>query len=311
MYRPAISISTSGKKGWLALLLLSALTVPVLAGCTGSGSSSSASSNSYSAATADAAAAQASSAAGAAAPDKAASAQQATLQQRDIVRTATVNVTVREVDQAADRAIAASIAAGGRTDGDNRSSESTGRRAELVLRVPPDKLSGLLTTMVGLGHENSRTDQGQDVTASRADTDSRVQTLSTSVGRLRELLKKSAGVSELVALESQLTTRESQLESTLAQQRALADQVSLASLTVDLASVTPPVQRTSSGPSGFGGALASGLHGLLLAVRWIGAVLGYGLPFAAVAAVLVLPGWWLRRARASRRPVPLPEPITE
>jgi hypothetical protein len=314
VHLPAISISTRGRKGWLALLLLSVLAVPALASCSGSGNGSGSSAAAGYNADAKAAAgavAQAGSAAGsAAAPDKAAAAQQTPLQQRDIVRTATVNVTVHDVDQAADKAVAATIAAGGRADGDNRGSDSTGRQAELVLRVPPDKLSALITTVVRLGHENSRTDQGQDVTASRADTDSRVLTLSTSVGRLRELLKKSASVSELVALESQLTTRESQLESTLAQQRALADELTLASLTVDLASVTPPVLRAGSGPSGFGKALTRGLHGLLLVLRWSGAVLGYALPFLLVVAILVVLGWWLYRARTSRQPV-LPEPITE
>jgi hypothetical protein len=96
----------------------------------------------------------------------------------------------------------------------------------------------------------------------------------------------------------------------LAQQRALADQLTLASLTVDLTSVTPPVLRAGSGPSGFGKALTRGLHGLLLAVRWTGAVLGYALPFLLVVAIVAVPGWWLHRARRNRRPV-LPEPITE
>lgn len=229
-----------------------------------------------------------------------AAAQQTPLQQRDIVRTATLSVTVGEVDQAAARALARTKADGGRADGDDRNGALTSRRAELVLRVPPAKLDALIGYLAGLGHENSRTDHGQDVTASRADVDARVQALTISVGRLQDFLRHSGSITDLVALESQLTQRQAELQSTIAQQRALADQISLATLTVELLATAPPAGQAGTGPSGFGSAVLDALHALVLSLRWSAAILGYLLPFAVLVALLGWPvaRYWRRRGTA-------------
>jgi Ca-activated chloride channel family protein len=235
------------------------------------------------------------------------------LQQRAVVRTATLAVTVSKVDQAADSALAAAQAAGGRVDGDDRNEDSTGRHAELVLRVPAAKLDALLGTVSRLGHEDSRSVHGEDVTANQADVTARVQELTISVARLQDFLKHSGSISDLVSLESQLTQRESDLQSTAAQQRALSDQVDLSTLTVDLHTAAGAV-RTGSGPAGFGSAIRDALDGLLLSLRWLAALLGYLLPFLVVLAIPGVPAtlWW-RRSRRNRGPAPIqpPQPATE
>src|SRR6185503_18954979 len=187
---------------------------------------------------------------------------------RAVVRTGTLSVTVANVDQAADSALAATKADGGRVDGDDRNEDSTGRHAELVLRVPAAKLDELRDTVSRLGHEDNRSMHGADVTANQADIDGRVQELTISVGRLQDYLKHSGSISELVTLESQLTQRESELQSTVEQQKALSDQVELATLTVDLHGKAAVV-HARSGPAGFGSAVWKALGGLLLSLRWL------------------------------------------
>jgi hypothetical protein len=237
------------------------------------------------------------------------------LQQRAVVRTASLAVTVTNVDQAADSALAAAKTAGGRVDGDDRNEDSAGRHAELVLRVPVAKLDALIGTVSKLGHEDSRAVHGDDVTANQADVNARVQELTISVGRLQDFLKHSGSISDLVSLESTLTQRESELQSTVAQQQALSDQVDLSTLTVDLHTKAGAI-RTGSGPAGFGSALRRALDGLLLSLRWLAALLGYLLPFLVVLAIPAVPAalWW-RRNRQHRRnrpaPVQPPQPATE
>jgi hypothetical protein len=234
------------------------------------------------------------------------------LQQRAVVRTASLSVTVTNVDQAADRALAAAGTAGGRVDGDDRNEDSAGRHAELVLRVPAAKLDALIGTVSKLGHEDSRTVHGDDVTANQADVNARVQELTISVGRLQDFLKHSGSISDLVSLESTLTQREADLQSTVAQQRALSDQVDLSTLTVDLHTKAGAI-RTGSGPAGFGSAVRRALDGLLLSLRWLAALLGYLLPFLVVLAVPGVPAalWWRRNRRTRRTPVTPPQPATE
>ncbi len=228
---------------------------------------------------------------------------QVPLQQRDIVRTATLNVTVADADRAATKAVATVNQLGGRADGDDRGSDSGDRHAELVLRVPSDRLDSLITAVAALGHENSRADHGTDVTASNADVNARVQALTISVGRLQDYLKHSASITDLLALETQLGQRQAELESTQAQQRALADQITLATLTVQL-STSAPVAHAAAGPSGFGSALVSALHAMLLSLRWLAAMLGYLMPFVVLAALVGYPILrYRRRTSAGAQPL--------
>ena len=202
------------------------------------------------------------------------------LQERQIVRTATVQVTVSDVDRAAQAAVAAATAAGGRVDTDDRSTDDSGtgksgsRHAHLVLRVPSAGLDGLLDRVVALGTETNRSEQATDSTSAVADVNARVAELQISVTRLQDFLRRSGRLADLLALESQLTQRQSELESTVAQQRALADQVGLATLTVEFA---PPsaLSRSAGNPPGFLGALDDSWHALLLSGRLALALLGY------------------------------------
>jgi hypothetical protein len=223
------------------------------------------------------------------------------LQQRAIVRTGTVSIEVGDVDQAADAVLARAAKVGGRIDGDNRSGTSRQRLAEITVRVPPDALDALMQQLKTLGQETNRTIKGEDVTAAKADVDARVQALRTSVGRLREFLKRSGSIDDLVKLESQLSQRESELESTVGQQRALSDQITLATLTVQLSQRNGGITAAAKhDPSGFGAALGTGWHGMVLGARWVLAVVGYALPFAVLAGLVAMALLIVRRRR--RRP---------
>lgn len=229
---------------------------------------------------------------------------QVPVQQRDIVRTATLSLQATDVDRAANLIGAQATAAGGRIDGDDRNAGGADRTAHLVLRLPPQALDRVLASAVRLGHETGRSVHGEDVTATRADVAARVAALRTSVDRLRNFLSKSGSITDLVRLESALSERESTLESTVAQQRALADQIGLATLTVDISS--PAATAAISNPSGFGAALSRGWHGLVLALGWLLTGLGYVIPFAALAALIMVPVVLIRRRR--QVPAPLVEP---
>lgn len=223
------------------------------------------------------------------------------LQTRDIVRTATLDVTVGDVDRAADAAVSAAIAAGGRADADDRTTSGQDRHAHLVLRVPSARLTGLMDSIARGGHPNSSTDHGDDVSAATADVGARVEELRISVGRLQDFLSRSGSIGDLVSLETQLTQRESELASTIAQQRALADQVSLGTLTVDLSATAPPVAKKHHGPAGFGSAIVASLHGLYTSLKFALAGAGYLIPFAVVLVPLGFVLWRLgKRRRASR-----------
>ena len=215
------------------------------------------------------------------------------LQQRAVVRTASLSVTVRR------------RGSGGR----QRAGRDQGRRRP-GRRGRPERGLGRPACRVGAagaGRQAGRADSHREPARARGQPDrarrrrhrqpGRCERPGAGVdhqrGRLQDFLKHSGSISDLVALESQLTQRESDLQSTVAQQRALSDQMDLSTLTVDLHTKAGAV-RTGSGPAGFGSAVRHALGGVLLSLRWLAALFGYLLPFLVVLASPGVPAalWW-------------------
>ncbi|MGI8868313.1 MAG: DUF4349 domain-containing protein [Mycobacteriales bacterium] len=223
------------------------------------------------------------------------------LQQRDIIRTATVSLRTTAVDRSANTIVGLAEPAGGRVDGDDRSSSGKKRTATLILRIPPDTLNRIIAKVDTLGTETSRSVRGEDVTASKADIAARTQALQVSVMRLRGFLSHSGGIKDLVSLENQLTERESELESMQGQQRALADQIGLATLTVQVYATPAPVPaKPRPKTAGIGSAFVSGWHALVSTARWVVKIIGYSLPITA--ALVLIAGIALSLWRRHRRP---------
>ena len=218
---------------------------------------------------------------------------------RVVVRTASIAITTKNVDVAADKVASIAREQGGRVDGDNRSGTDASRTATLVVRVLPVHLERAMTLAAALGRETRRSLSADDVTQTKVDLDARVSALATSVTRLRELLRHSANVQDLLGVETQLSSREADLESMRAKQAALAGQVALASLTVTLSATSPPPPKARVGvhPAGFITAFAAGAHAVAVGFRLLAAGLGYSLPVLGPLALLLLLAWRLRRRR--------------
>jgi hypothetical protein len=298
-------------------IALSGMTIALIAGCTGgAGTSTSSSSGGGKEAFAADSAGRAPAAAGApsfaAGADQPAATPTTPVQHREFVRTASLSVRVADVDRTAATVLAKGAAVSAELDGDTRTGEGAQRQATLVLRVPPARLTGLIAVVVGLGHELDRKDNGTDVTAVHADINARVQALQTSIGRLTDFLSHSGSITDLVALESDLTQRESQLESMQAQQRSLADQIALSTLTVQLVRNPDPVvvaRSRAHGPAGFGTALGRGTHAVVVSFRWLSAGLGYALPFGGLLALVgIVAVAVLRRRTGASIIAPEPDP---
>lgn len=249
-------------------------------------------------------------AAGSARSEPAAAAQVAlpyTTGRVDVV-TATMSITTRRVDQAADTIATVALAQGGRVDGDQRTAADVAPTATVVVRVPPARLIAVMTAVGRLGTQTSRTVTRDDVTTTKADIDARAGALATSVARLQHLLSTASGVATLLQVEKVLTSRQSDLDALRARQRALDDQVALSTLTVTLVGTTaPPVTRHRHfHATGFGAAVGRSFHGLGVAITVVVAGVGYALPFAVVGGVIVgvVVAGVLLLGRRRRRPGP-------
>jgi len=120
-----------------------------------------------------------------------------------------------------------------------------------------------------------------------------------SIARLQALMRRAGTLTEIAAIEAELTRRQADLESLLAQQKVLAQLVEQSSI-----SVTLMTRRQAEGISsgGFVSGLQAGWAAFLSAGRWLLTILGASLPFLLAAAVIVTPLLWWRRRHHGRRP---------
>ena len=208
---------------------------------------------------------------------------------RQVVQTASVSVAVEDPSDGAQRVSELVEAAGGRVEerteqaASQDEEEGSGATADLVVRVPADALTGVLTDLEELGDVESVQVSRSDVTATVVDLDARISALQTSATRLQGLMDGAATTEALLAAEKALSERQSQLESLQAQRASLADQVELSTLTVRL---RPFGVAPVGGPDGFLEGLGTGWRALLTTLGAAFVVLGVVLPWMVVAALI-------------------------
>ena len=251
-------------------MALAAVAVALLVGCSGPGSSSSSAGGGAGVAAAPAAGAPNSDA------------------ERQIVTTATANVSVKDPASGAQRVSELVEAAGGRVEQRTEQAGSgtngtEGAAADLVVRVPADALTRLLADLKHVGDVSNVSVSRSDVTTKTVDLDARISALQTSVARLQTLMDHAASTADLLTAEKALSERQENLESMQSQRALLVDQVQLSTLSVHLTpfGVAPP-----GGPHGFLDALGTGWRGLVSALRVAVIVLGVLLPWLVVAALV-------------------------
>ena len=185
-------------------------------------------------------------------------------------------------------------------------------RSTLQLRVPSQHFE---TVMGSFSEFSTVVDAGrraEDVTTEVIDVESRIRTQEISLQRLRKFLGQSGRVTDVIRLESEIARREADLASLRAQQEYLADQTTLATITVRMA-LPPEKAAEDDDPledAGFLTGLRNGREALT-DVAIVGATaLGAMLPFLAVLALVGVPLLvWVRLGRR-RRTVAGP-PVTD
>lgn len=185
-------------------------------------------------------------------------------------------------------------APGGTTDG----AVPPASGAWITVRIPADRLDDLVASLAGLGQVEASTIDRQDVTDQSIDLQARIAASEASVARLTELMGKAGSVADLLAAESALADRQATLESEQQQLKALDDQVAMSTLTVTL---LPRAAAAPANPAGFGSGLVAGWNSLVAALNGVVVVIGFLLPWLAVAAVIALIVWAILALRRRRR----------
>ena len=150
-----------------------------------------------------------------------------------ILRTAQVTVVTQDLDKA--RAGMDKIVQkySGYVGDLTASSPSEGpRKLTATLRVPAAQLDSALAELKTLGRVESESQSGQDVTAQYVDLEARLSNSRNTEERLIELLRQRTGkLSDVLEVETELSSVREQIERMEGERRLLAKQVAFATLT--------------------------------------------------------------------------------
>lgn len=233
---------------------------------------------------------------------------------RSLIITGSLYITVEDPLAAADKAAGIVQSAGGRVDARNETAPhgSDGGSASLRLRIRGDDLDKVVDDLRALGTVDSFTTDSRDVTTEVADLDAKISTLRASTDRIQGLLADAKTIADIITLENELAGRQAELQSLEAQQRGLDDQVSMS--TIDLSLTTEPVVIVveDDSPETFWDGLVSGWNGLAGFISVALVVVGLLLPWAALGALItvaVIVAVRARRSRVARRAAASPAPM--
>lgn len=218
---------------------------------------------------------------------------------RDVIMTGDVTLTVDDPIAIADQVTTIVEGGGGRIDSraETAATDSDPASAQLLLRIPSAKLTGTLDQIKKLGRADNVTIKADDVTGQVDDVDAHVTALRDSIQTLLGFLKKSTKTSDLIEIEGEISDRQAQLQSYESQQRDLADQVSMASITLELRTEK---QAPKVGPDSFWDGVVAGWNAFVEFWRVFSIVIGVLLPWIVLAAVITV-GIVLLVRRSHRR----------
>lgn len=236
---------------------------------------------------------------------------------RAVIRSGTVSVVAQDLAKARTEVDGLLARYGGHIAQEDTSHDAKGRPqgSTLVLRFPEPDFDTAMTELSKLGRLEGASREAEDVTTEVIDVNTRVSTQEASLNRLEGFLRQATSIEDIIRLESEITTRQAQLESLKAQQAYLADQTSLSTITLFLATPANFVEPNRLEDAGFLAGLSDGWNALKLLLVAAATLTGALLPFAVALAVVAIPTWLLVRTIAARRghgaKAPVVPPTTE
>lgn len=222
--------------------------------------------------------------------------------ERDVIVTGSMTVTAEDPIAASREAVRLVETAGGRIDGRTEYAPANGDAgsASLLLRIPADKLQGVLDDLAALGRADEISTSTSDVTVLVTDLESRIETQRGIIERLNAMFAQAKTIDDLITLETTIAQHQATLEDLEAQQRSVSDQVTLSTISLYLRSeAEAPAQEPMDFLTGLStgwGAFVAFFSGLLVA---LGVLLPWLIAAGLVSAAIVLIVRWNRRRRAS------------
>lgn len=150
-----------------------------------------------------------------------------------VIKTGTLSLQVKGIDDALANASSKIAALGGYVSGSDRSGDGDQQVATVTYRIPAAQWDAALVAMRGLADKVlGEQTQTQDVTGDVLDLGARITNLQATEAALQAIMVKATKISDVLAVQQQLTDVRGQIEQLTTEKKHLEGQAALSTLTV-------------------------------------------------------------------------------
>ena len=236
---------------------------------------------------------------------------------RKIIRTARLELEVKDVKSAVAQVEGAAVAAGGFVSASNvfidepseldEGDDGTPRRTEtatVTIRVPADAYRSVVSQLRGVAEEvKSESSEASEVTEEYTDLQARLRNQEATEAQLLELLTKAETIPDILTVQDRISLVRLEIERVQGRINVLDNLTDLATITVQLAAIEPPAEG-SDGEEGWAAeAWNAAWDGSQDAAVVLGTAAIFGgvvLVWLAVPALVIAVAWRRFGSRLSR-----------
>jgi len=190
-------------------------------------------------------------------------------------------------------------------DGYTQDSGSYARSAMYQVRVPAESFQQFTDACKQLGNVVSTSTSTQDVTDDYTDNDAHLESLQAEQTKLQELLGEATNVSDVLAIQQQLSDVEYQIQSYTSIKKNYDSQIAQSALSISISEVQ---SYTSTHPDfwkTFAESFGSSFHGFISFLQNVLIFLVYLIPYALILAAVILIVRWRRRVKDKKNQLKL------
>jgi hypothetical protein len=213
-----------------------------------------------------------------------------------IVRDGSISLTIPDgtFEERFAKVVAIAHANGGAVLSSQTQGSSSG---SLTLRIPASRFDQAMLQLRGLGDATATSVTGKDVTAEYVDERAHLQILRTKRAVLLQLMNEATTIGQTIAIENQVSDVQLAINQIEGRLRYIDDQVARSTIDVDLVerhAVGAAMGTGIRNPS-LGSALDRAVQGFLAVIATVIVGLGYLVPAAALAGLVLLVVTLVRR----------------
>lgn len=163
------------------------------------------------------------------------------VQEQKIIKNANISLSTVAYDDALAKISELTAQHGGSEQSSNQwgGEADAARTASIRLSVPAESLESILESIKQLGKVTSLSTESTDVTTQYTDTDARLASATARRDRLNELIAKAETLTDLIELETALSSAQYEIDSLTQSIRSMDQQIALSSLNVNVTEVLP------------------------------------------------------------------------